>query len=133
MLELMTHKDLQAACDATQKLLMSRWPFIAFGVVDKRHRFRLTGNLFANKFDRHACSCLMSGLSKCVEKLIHMPPAVKKSSNNNDDPTFKGFKLMFPLASLGDCCAHVLVTGMPENGANASLMIQRTLRILTTI
>ena len=54
MLELMTHKDLQAACEVTEKLLMHRWPFVAFGVVDRHRHFHPTGCLFANKVDTDA-------------------------------------------------------------------------------
>ena len=73
----MTHKDLQATRDATQKLLMNRWPFIAFRVVDKHHHFHPTGCLFTHKDDTDAYMHLMSGLSECVEKLFDVTLYVK--------------------------------------------------------
>ena len=106
---------------------MNRWPFIAFGVVDKHHHFHPTGHLFAKKVDVDAYLCLMSGLSEHVKKLFHMHPDVKESLNDNDDATFKGFKLGFPLASKGNCHAHMVVTKNLKNSMSTSLMIQRTL------
>ena len=133
VLELMNHKDLQAVYDTIQKLLMNRWPFIAFGVVDKHRYFHPTGCLFTNKVDIDAYVYLMSGMSEYVDKLFHMPPDVKDSLNDNDDAIFKGFKLVFPLASPGSFCVHMVAMSMPKNRSNASLMIQRALGTSTTI
>ena len=98
MLELMAHKDLQAACDGTQKVFLNRWPFTAF-VVDTHPHFHPTGYLFANKVDTDAYACLMSELLEHVEKLFGRPQDVKNFFNDDDDAIFKGFKLVFPLAS----------------------------------
>ena len=114
VLELMTHGDLQEASGATQKLLMSRWTFTAFGVVDKHRHFHPTGCSFANKVDTDSCAHLMIGLSERVEKLFHMPPDVKNSLNDDNDAMFKGLKLVLPLASLGDCCTRIVATSAPK-------------------
>ena len=53
-----------------------------------------------------------------------MSPDDKNSLNDNDNEMLKGFKLVFPLASLGNCCACVIAMSMPKTEANVSLMIQ---------
>ena len=55
----------------------------------------------------------MSVLSENVENLFDIPPDVKNSLNDDYDAMTKGFKLVFPLASPGNCHTHVVVISMP--------------------